>query len=475
MRKIDELGAFWVDGHENDELYGRLRFTPEDEGITLSLIGTFDAVPLNEDTEQIRILGWIGKDKVTLERCYSAGTFHRSPGITESKFRANELLLGHHASEPSPEFQSASVSLSDLDNWVGRSGISREIDADADIKNRDITLTYHLRSLASESYRFSRGEVALSFAWSTNGDSLQGVTLKHWPVLKITYDEQRPLEEIREDIGLLESLLTLCVGTSTSIDSLLLRRPDIRVTMLSGEEGPTEQAIEFFAQPLRYSDPTERKPTQQHRMLFTYDEIGGIATIAKWLDTAPRFRRALNSFVSVWRAKQMFAENRFLNVTFAAEAFHRITQGGAYMEDREFQELLQSYIASTPEEHHAWLLGRIAYGNDLPLVKRLRQLASRSAPVTRSLIKNKGQWAHLLAQVRNELTHVGEGSRSFGGSELIFLTESVISVVRVCMLLECGVESESLKSKSDSYAINWHKPHLDRALEVVRRDFERKK
>jgi len=471
MRKIDELGVFWVEGHVDDELHGRLRFDPEDEGITLSLIGTFDAVSPNGSDELIRILGWIGTDKVTLERCYSAGIYHRSPGIPESNYRASELLLGHHASEPSPEFQSVFVSLSDLENWIGRSGITRESQSGVERNQRDFELTYSLKSLDSESCSFSLGEIELRFAWSTEGDPLSSVTLKHWPVLKVTYNEKRSLEEIRADVGLLESLVTLCTGNPTSIDSLSLRRPDIRVTMISGAEGTEEQKVEFFAQPLRYSDPAERKPTHQHRMLFTYDEIGGIAAIAKWLDTAPRFRRALNSFVSVWRAKQMFAENRFLNVTFAAEAFHRITQGGSYMDDEEFERLLQSYIDSTPEEHHDWLLGRISYGNDLPLVKRLRQLAGRSAPVTRSLIKNKGQWAHFLARVRNELTHVGERSRSFGGTELFFLTESVISVVRVCMLLECGVDAERLKSKADSYALTWYKPRLEGALEVVRHDF----
>ncbi|WP_158698016.1 ApeA N-terminal domain 1-containing protein [Streptomyces prunicolor] len=471
MRKIDELGVFWVEDHEDDELQGRLLFDPEEDGITLSLIGTFNSVPPNENGELIRILGWIGKDKVTLERCFSGGTFHRSPGVPESNYRANALLLGHHVSEPSPEFQSASVSLSNLDNWIGRNAITQEsTSSDEDEKTR-YDFTYRLKSLDGEVCRFSRGEIALRFAWNTNSDEFHSVTLKQWPVLKITYDERRTLDEIQKDIGLLESFLTLCAGAPTSIDRLLLRRPDIRVTMLSGEEGPAEQEIEFFAQPLRYSDPLDRKPIQRHRMLLTYDEIGGISTVANWLDIAPRFHSALNSLMSVWRAKQMFAENRFLNVTFAAEAFHRITQGGSYMDDGEFKALLQSYIDSTPEEHHPWLLGRISYGNDLPLVKRLRQLAGRSAPATRGLIKNKGQWAGLLSRVRNELTHMGEVARSFGGAELAFLTESVISVVRVCMLLECGVESEILRAKADSYAIIWYKPRLERALEVVRRDF----
>ncbi|MEU7209705.1 HEPN domain-containing protein [Streptomyces sp. NPDC044989] len=467
MRKIDELGVFWVAGHEDDELQGRLRSDPED-GITLKLIGTFEATNPNNNDEIVRILGWIGKDKVTLERCFSAGTYTRSPGLRESNYQANALLIGHHVSETYPEFQSATVSLSDLTNWIGREGIDRKMDIDNDDERMEIQ--YRLTSLDRETCEFSRGEVALHFAWETKGDQLHDVTLRHWPVLKITYKERKSLREIQRDVGLLESLLTLCTGQPTSIDKLVLRRPDVRVTMISGDEGPAEQPVEFIAQPLKYKDPLDRKSTPRHRMLLTYDEFGGIEALAKWLNTAPRFRRALDSFTSVWRAKQMFAENKFLNVTFAAEAFHRITQGGSYMEDVEFERLLQAYLDSTPEEHHNWLLGRIAYGNDLPLVKRLRQLANRSAPATRKLIKNRGQWAFLLSRVRNELTHVGEGTRPFGGSELITLTESVIFVVRVCMLLECGVAEDSLQKKADSYELTWYKPRLERALDLVRRD-----
>ncbi|MGW5048673.1 ApeA N-terminal domain 1-containing protein [Streptomyces griseoluteus] len=470
MRKIDELGIFWVDGHENDELQGRLRFDPEEDGIKLNLIGTFNAVNPNEEDELIRILGWIGKDKVTLENCFSVGTSQSSPGIQESSYRANAILVGHHASEPSPEFQSATVSLSNLSNWIDRTGINRDMNLDGEDDNQKVEFKYHLTPLDREAFRFSGGEVALHFAWETKGDQRHSVTLRHWPTLKITYNERRSLRDIQKDIGLLESLLSLCTGVSTSIDKLVLQRPDIRVTMISGEDGPDEQPVEFLSQPLKYSDPLERKSTPRHRMLLTYDEFGGIEAVANWLDTAHRFRRALNSFTSIWRAKQMFAENRFLNVTFAAEAFHRITQGGSYMGSEEFDRLLQAYLESTPKEHHDWLLGRIAYGNDLPLVKRLRQLAGRSSPATRILIKNKGQWAFLLSRVRNELTHVGETTRSFGGSELVYLTESVISVVRVCMLLECGVDAERFRSKADSYALTWYKPRLERALDIVRRD-----
>jgi hypothetical protein len=56
-----------------------------------------------------------------------------------------------------------------------------------------------------------------------------------------------------------------------------------------------------------------------------------LPTIARWLEIAAQFQRALNSLMSVKYAEQMFAENRLLNATYGAEAFHRLTQNERYM------------------------------------------------------------------------------------------------------------------------------------------------
>jgi hypothetical protein len=41
-------------------------------------------------------------------------------------------------------------------------------------------------------------------------------------------------------------------------------------------------------------------------------------------------------------AEQMYAENRLMNATYGAEAFHRLTQNERYMEPTQFQQLLDA-------------------------------------------------------------------------------------------------------------------------------------
>jgi hypothetical protein len=138
------------------------------------------------------------------------------------------------------------------------------------------------------------------------------------------------------------------------------------------------------------------------------------------------------------------------------------------MDDAAFTGLFNIYLANTPEEHQEWLRGRIEHGNEPPLGKRLRQLARRAGAATRPLIGKRDRWAYMLSQVRNELTHIGPDSKEFHGEDLLLLTESVYAVVRICMLLECGVSHEMLTSKANSSSITWYGERLKGSMERIR-------
>jgi ApeA N-terminal domain 1 len=158
MRAIDELGLFWLPGHEDDALSGRLRFDPKDEGISLSLVGAFDSAPDSSDL-LFRIIGWIGNDRVTLDRCFSHGPNLRSPGIIESKYSVNQMFVGHHFERDELAFQSAAMRLSDLDSWIGRSGIVTEAEyPHIESRSRPI-YKMAFTPLPDETCPFSRGRV----------------------------------------------------------------------------------------------------------------------------------------------------------------------------------------------------------------------------------------------------------------------------------------------------------------------------
>lgn len=470
MRSFDDLGVFWLAGYEDDTLSGQLQFDPAAGGIDLSLVGTFDRAVDSGDAT-VRLNGWVGHDRITLDRCFGSGSTVPSPGVDSCKFYANRIFLGHHFGQTEDlAFKSATIEISGLDSWVGRTGIASE-DKPYDWRDETPSASVYEMSFtppAVESHTFSRGEISLRFRWKRDGQQGQQVDFRQWPTIRISYAELQPFEVIRKDIGRIQNIVTLCVDAPTSADRITLTRPDIKMRALSGDEWDAPQSIDFIAPPLRYLEPKERKPRHWFQMLLTYDELGGIPAIARWLDVSQEFQRALDSMMSTRHAKQMFAENRFTNITYAAEAFHRITQHAPYMDDAEFSQLLSLYLESTPPAHHDWLRGKIGYGNEPPLVKRLRQLAGRSAAATRPLVGDKGSWAGTLSAVRNELTHLGAQPRVFDGGDLYFLSESVYAVLRICMLHEVGVAHETLAAKANADSMTWYGERLKRSLAAVR-------
>jgi hypothetical protein len=355
-----------------------------------------------------------------------------------------------------------------LDDWVGRSGITEVSDFPIDESAQESIYKVRFTPLPDESHPFSRGRLKLTYAWEPGGDPIHGIRFRQRPVIRIEYDEVQGFDVIEKDVSRIQNLVTLCLDDPTILDALILSRPDIRAKMLSGDDAGHAQSIEFLAPQIRYIEPLDRKPRHSYEMLLNYEDLGGVLAITRWLDESERFQRALDSMMSIKHAEHMYAENRFLNVTFAAEAFHRITQDGAQMDDELFTELFNSYLESTPEEHHKWLRSKIGFGNEPPLRKRLQQLAARAGAAARPLIGDGGRWAHTLSQVRNELTHLGVDSRVFSGSDLVFLTESVYAVVRICMLMESGVSPTTLVEKSDSQAMTWYQARLKESIERVR-------
>ncbi|MBP2182235.1 HEPN domain-containing protein [Amycolatopsis magusensis] len=283
----------------------------------------------------------------------------------------------------------------------------------------------------------------------------------------IEYDDDRRFDEIRNDVGRLQSLVTLCMDMHVETDRLVLQHPDIRVTMLNGDVSRHEQRVEFLATPLKYEGNKAWRRRLSQKNLVSLEELGGVSAVARWLERSKRFERALDSLMSAGRARQMYVENRFLNIAGAAESFHRSVYGGTYMDPPEFSKLIEEYIKITPDEHREWLVNRIGYANDWPLRKRLKDLADRASGAIEPLIGNKRRWSNLVSGVRNNLTHLGQEPSPFGSGDLHFLTKSVYAAVRVCMLLEAGASLDVLSEKSEASNVYWYRERLKDAMGAI--------
>jgi ApeA N-terminal domain 1/Apea-like HEPN len=461
MEKLDNLGIFWLAGRQEDALSGRLTFDPEEDGTRLSLVGIFEPhAHRNFDAADVRIHGWIDNDAVTLDRCFVTGVNHRQPGPYASSYYANELFIGYHL-EGEKVFDSVIVTIEYLDVLVKNCGLSERSTTEGHIVELIVP--------ESESAGFSIGTVSVGFNWETGNSSLTEASLKSKPYFKIDYNSRRDFCDIQDDISHLGSLVSLCVGEPAAVDRTLLRRSDLLVIMIDGSQSSILQPVEYRAPQWGYVPNSDRKRLIQHDLLLNLDELGGVERVASWLDEANRVHRPISSLMTILRTRHMFAENKFMNVTYAAEALHRILDGsGRKMDQGIFDDLINKYLEITPLELHQWLRDRLRHSNEPSLTKRLTKMAAQVGSMVTPMIGRRERWANTIAMVRNDITHLGSHDDGLDGGTLYYLTESVFTIARLYLLLEIGAPEEVLRANSSRQKAFRETDRVIKSMEAAR-------
>jgi hypothetical protein len=257
--------------------------------------------------------------------------------------------------------------------------------------------------------------------------------------------------------------MTLCVDSPGAIEGVYLYRSDYPERLLSGEAiDGTMQKIELRAAYVDARSDHERR--EQHRMLLSFDGLGGIDRVAAWLDAAPSLQIAIGALVTM-RSESMFAENRFLNVCSGAEGFHRTVVGGTHMPDEEFEAIKVALKQHVPAEHRAWFSSVMAHANYPSLNRRLKELAGQLGDAAQQLVGDVAVWGRVLSTCRNESTHMDGRRQQYDGADLYWLAEGVFNVARLCLLLHVGLDPARLPKLAEA----WSRQAADRVQTTVER------
>jgi hypothetical protein len=465
LEAVDATGRYWFPGSEGLAVYGRLVFDPAD-GTTLTLAdGLSELLPNGEVHEawggtRSRIFGQLDHDghdiKITLLDCI---------WLSPSSYHANRLLIGGHFAVEDTTFRQAIIRLRDLPAWVAQEALAVEVDTALDETERR-ELRVHLDRPPAVRAPFARGDLSLDFRWSREDVDYEQLTIRQWPQFELAYTAPSPLDEIMSDVSSLHSLLTLCTDGSSAIDSVHLYRPDYPERVLSGEAIPgTMQKIELRAAFIGSGSRAQQKRREPHRMLVSFDDVGGIETVATWLNEAPRLRAIVGSLVTM-RTDTIFGENRFLNVCSAAEGFHRSTIGGSHMPKTEFKSVKRMLKKYLPRRYREWFDSRMAHANDPSLNQRLKQLADQLGSAAEDLVGDVAVWGRAISKCRNDLTHLEGLREQYDSGDLYWLAEGVFNVTRLCLLLHVGLTRELLPKLVKSWPIQGAQ---DRTLTVIER------
>ena len=405
LKGLDDNGYFWIADKPENKVAGLLK-TDGRQGSELTLIGSFSNSDLfgSESSKTVRILGFVGNNKVTLDSCMQTNLTRSYPGTDSETYHVPIVLEGaHFQNNDSLTFNGFQLQLWHLDHWIDLTGIEASYH-----RSPDGTLTPNL-ACSPPSTRTTQtdfGVLQLQFGFAEQPGHFE-YKVTETRKFVVNFHKPHTLKQLLQLSGALQDLLTVGVDGLSTIEGLTLFHPDVDTVSKSGVvfQFPIKLHLEY-----RGKDLTDDKSTiVSPQMLFTFEDIGGLNGIVRWLEVSEEFKPAIGALTAQWYRPRMHTENRFTNAVTAAETFQRI----------QLQE------------------------QRVDLLKALRSLAQKAGDTFRVLVGDVDHWAKTVRDTR-VLNVVHRGLNEDDEPELYLLAESVYFLVVLCLLQECGVPKDTL-------------------------------
>jgi ApeA N-terminal domain 1 len=454
MQRFEGEGVFWLPSDDKAQVAGKVVFDPIN-GSTLSLFGAFESLHQQprEDPRILRIHGVAGKRYLTLEKCFLSDTIREVPGLTRQTFHIGAIITNHLFNEDEAlTFDEVSVTFDQLPSWIGRTGVTVDYNLRHGEQSTD-EIDIDFRQPDDEIVRLDEFELRLGSSWGLHGDHITETQLIQGTYLTLKYRVAQGLKAILDDLKALQDLLTLAVDAPVVTKDITLRREDIthEAESVAGRPKRLSYCAPQLAERVRLD-----KPQSPGHVLFQYEDIGGLATIARWLVVARTYDVVLGWLLSIRYASGMYVQNRFYNMVSAAESFHRLRFPNEVRSQKDFDQFIQELIEAVPEKHREWLGMQLQYSNEPRLRRRLRGLARYAGPVFTSVCGKRDRWITVIVEARNRMTHHDkERQIAFKEGDLYFLAESVYLLVMLCLLRECGVNEDVLADVGDSMSVRF--------------------
>lgn len=398
MDSFTHHGIWWDYRDPSKQRIGTLRFDPL-TGARLRLIVPAEKPDLTPPLESYDLIHGRTTDgmAITLFRCFDVstkGTWSTAPRPIE--VFANAVIVGFHCEQPDPLLLSASVSFRHLNEWWGRAGVR----ADTSAKHPDFAARYT-----------SEPSVGV------HDDGRFRVSIRSFSATSISGHQAMMREEIRIEIAAavptplseFQRVIQAC-GDFFSIACLDVCDTTELSVVASPLDPRRPQMGSFHAVPI-YKDREKRAKRGPH-MLFRYRDIEdrAPAIMSSWLVQSDKLHSArILYFSGVYGGG--YLESRLLDLTQAAEAFHRRFHGpGLFMDQAEFQaEVLRPLEEAIPEAIGASfrqaLMARLVYANEHSLRHRLKELFIEHSDALTVLVPKPKQFYSPIADHRNEFTH----------------------------------------------------------------------
>lgn len=317
MEDLRVEGNFWLPGQPDKNVGGVLELTQESGGL-LRLFGSLPKDEIHDDSVRInRIIGKSEKYDFTLDQCFQK--FSKlslfGDGSDRQSFYVGRVIQGAVYSQDEPlEADGVSVRLSNLLSWTKINGVET-IPASSP---SDPTWAYRVTAQPEISAEFSEGRVSLVHGYGTGSEVRKKFFINQWISAKFELPSSRPLAEVMDIASDFQDLVTIATDRIAGYEKIFLRHPDFLVDGSSGSERYHE--VSLIAQWKMKGDP--EKYLGGDNLVFSFEALGGIDGVVRWLDTAKTYRSQLGRVMATRYNPQSYSEDRFLGCAAALESLH---------------------------------------------------------------------------------------------------------------------------------------------------------
>ena len=397
INAFEHDGHWWAPGNPDQKWTGTFRFDKSEGGtLRLTVPMVLQAPPLLTRpliSDDSIVVGITTKGKlITLIGCFQrASNLNLQGGPCSVEIYANAAIQGFHCDQ-NPVLDSVSVSLASLNDWWGDSGIKN----DPGITLPSITVRYVSRAplvvQEDDCFRISL-KPTCSYSHHQHDFSM------HEEIrLEIEAQEPQVFSRFDDLIHAWTDLLSIASMNKCERTETLLFRTRKGESLEYG----THHAVPIY----------KAREREVQFWLFRMTDIPGDTSqvISTWLSQSERLRYVRALYFEGVHGRG-FVEQKFLFLTQAAEALHRLYYQGVYMEDHKkfeteiFRPLTSAIPATVDSRLREAIVSRLKFANECSLRHRLRELVCEHRETLEVLVKDPEQWVGRIVELRNDFTH----------------------------------------------------------------------
>lgn len=405
-------GKWWLPEHPENQVPGTLKYTP-DEGLVLELDGHLQA------SSKTQAFHFPFVDHEIVLGTSNAGTYctlFKTVGRGLSLKSSNEIVhtgiyaaefafIGQHYTTPSAMvFGDVDISFTNFTNWVNKHPFSTKSSAN---QSKHVVeyeapddISFSLHSEMASLY------VQIVHKLILNGSNSTSFLMKYRPHLRLSTSTPIQYQKYHSIILHILKLLSFLVGESVYVKSIVTKHPQSgdRVSIIYNQKhADYKNNIPHYKMILLLSDIQDNL---QHVMI-------------EWFNQYYLLKPTIDLFLGLVSLPRIYLEFKFLALVQAIESYHRAVMNGKYMDDSSWMDLVPVIEAAIPsnleQSHIDSLKGKIKYGNEYSLRKRLREVIEQIDQPIRKMLQIYGKkettlYIDKIVNTRNYYTHYS-GSR----------------------------------------------------------------